>query len=322
VRDTVVVDTNGNRDYIQGIQCAKGNECMGAKDYYEVLGIKKGASSDDIKKAYRKLAVKYHPDKNPGDKTAEEKFKEINEAYAVLSDPQKKAQYDQFGSSGFHQRYSQEDIFRGFDVGDIFKDMGYGTDDIFSRLFGGGFQGGSRFGTRKKRGEDFSMDISVGFHEAVRGGEKRVSFMRDGVREDLSVKIPAGIENNARLRIQSKGGKGHNGGPPGDLYLTVRVETDPVFTREGNDIIVERSIRFSEAALGVTLEVPTLEGEKRIKVPAGIQSGTKIRLKGFGVPIMGKATKGDLFVKINVSVPSHLSARQRKLIEDLAETGV
>jgi len=295
---------------------------MAAKDYYEVLGIKKGASSDDIKKAYRKLAVKYHPDKNAGDKAAEDKFKEINEAYAVLSDPQKKTQYDQFGSSGFHQRYSQEDIFRGFDVGDIFKDMGIGTEDIFSRLFGGRAQGGTKFGSRKRRGEDYSMDIAVGFRDAVRGGEKRVSFLRDGVREELSVKIPAGIENNGRLRIQGKGGTGHNGGPPGDLYLTVRVEADPVFVREGNDITVERSIRFSQAALGVSLDVPTLDGEKRIKVPAGIQPGTKIRLKGFGVPHMGKTTKGDLYVKINVTIPAHLSASQKKLIEELAETGI
>src|SRR5512136_1867250 len=129
---------------------------MADRDYYEVLGLKKGASADEIKKAYRKLAVKYHPDKNPGDKAAEDRFKEINEAYAVLSDPQKKAQYDQFGASGFHQRYSQEDIFRGFDVGDLFKDMGMGTDDIFSRIFGGGFQQRGGGYPRRRRGEDYT----------------------------------------------------------------------------------------------------------------------------------------------------------------------
>ena len=170
---------------------------MATKDYYQLLGLNKNASAEDIKKAYRKMALKYHPDKNPGDKKAEETFKEISEAYAVLSDPQKKTQYDQFGSTGFHQRYSQEDIFRNFDFGDIFKDMGYGSEDIFSRIFSGGRQGGTRFRTRKQRGEDFSMELPVTFREAAEGGEKRVSFMREGVREDLSVKIPAGIASKA-----------------------------------------------------------------------------------------------------------------------------
>lgn len=295
---------------------------MTDKDYYQVLGVKKGATAEEIKKAYRKLAVKYHPDKNPGDKGAEERFKEINEAYAVLSDPQKKTQYDQFGSTGFHQRYSQEDIFRGFDVGDIFKDMGFGTEDIFSRIFGGGFQGGGRYRARKQRGEDYSMDLHIGFREAATGGEKRVSFLRNGVKEELSVKIPAGIDNDAKLRIQGKGAQGQSGGPPGDLYLSIKVEHDPVFVREGNDIVVDQTIRFSEAALGTTLEVPTLEGNKRIKVPAGIQPGTKIRLKGFGFPHMGKTTKGDLFVRINVKVPEQLSTSQRRILEELAETGI
>lgn len=296
---------------------------MGAQDYYKALGITKEASADEIKKAYRKLAVKYHPDKNQGNKDAEEKFKEINEAYAVLSDPQKKAQYDQFGSTGFHQRYSQEDIFRGFDVGDIFKDMGFGTDDIFSRIFGGNFQGGGHYQrSRKQRGGDYTMEVSVSFREAMTGTEKRVSFLRDGVKEELSVKIPAGVDNDAKLRIKGKGQQGQNGGPAGDLYLTVQVDADPVFTREGDNLLVERQVRFSEAVLGVTLEVPTLEGNKRIKVPAGIQPGTKIRIKGFGVPHMGKTSKGDLYVKIGVAVPEQLTPHQKKLIEELGREGL
>ncbi len=297
---------------------------MDYKDYYQVLGLKKGASADEIKKAYRKLAVKYHPDKNQGNKEAEEKFKEINEAYAVLSDPQKKTQYDQFGSTGFHQRYSQEDIFRGFDVGDLFKDMGFGTDDIFSRIFGGGGfqQRGAGFRNRKQRGEDFTMEVQVSFREAARGVEKRIAFMREGKREELSVKVPAGIDNDAKLRIAGKGGKGAGGGPAGDLYLTVKVGSDPVFTREGNDIIVEREIRFTEAALGTSLEVPTLEGSKRIKIPAGIQPGTKIRLKGFGFPQLNKNTRGDLYVKVGVKVPEGLSESQKKLLEELAASGI
>jgi len=296
---------------------------MEYKDYYQVLGLKKGASSQEIKKAYRKLAIKYHPDKNPGNKEAEEKFKEINEAYAVLSDSQKKAQYDQFGSTDFHRRYSQEDIFRGFDVGDIFKDMGFGTDDIYSRIFGaGGFQQGPSFRGRKRRGEDFTMDVHVSFREAAHGVEKRVAFMRDGVREELSVKVPAGISDGAKLRVAGKGGKGTGDGASGDLYLVVKVGNDPIFTREDDDIIVERNIRFSEAALGTSLEVPTLEANKRIKIPAGIQPGTKIRLKGFGFPRLDKGTRGDLYVKIGIMVPENLTEPQKKLLEELADAGL
>jgi len=296
---------------------------MDYKDYYQTLGIKKGASSEEIKKAYRKLAVKYHPDKNPGNKDAEEKFKEINEAYAVLSDPQKKQQYDQFGSTGFHQRFSQEDIFRGFDVGDIFKDLGFGTEDIFSRIFAGGnFQQGPRFKARKRRGEDFTMDMNISFREAAQGVEKRVAYIRDGVREELSVKVPAGIANDSKLRVAGKGGQGTAEGPAGDLYLTVKVGADPVFTREEDDIVVERAIRFSEAALGTSIEVPTLDGNKRIKIPAGIQPGTKIRLKGFGFPHLGKNTRGDLYVRIVVTVPESLTESQKKLLKELVAAGL
>lgn len=294
------------------------------KEYYHVLGLKKGATPEEIKKAYRKLAVKYHPDKNPGNNEAEEKFKEINEAYAVLSDPQKKTQYDQFGSSGFHQRYSQEDIFRGFDVGDLFKDAGFGTDDIFSRIFGGGGRrpGGFGHGGGPRKGEDFAMELSITFREAYDGGEKRVAFMREGQREELAVKIPAGIESGAKLRIGGKGGGGSAGGPAGDLYLTVKVGSDATFEREGDDIIVSRDVRFSEATLGAALEVPTLEGTKRIKIPAGIQPSTKVRLKGLGFPHQGKAGRGDLYVKIGVRIPEQLTGPQRELLEQLAEKGL
>lgn len=294
---------------------------MAQHDYYETLGLKKGATEEEIKKAYRKLAITYHPDKNPGNAEAEEKFKEINEAYAVLSDPQKRAQYDQFGSNGFHQRFSQEDIFRGFDVGDMFKDMGVGTDDIFSRIFGGGFrQGGFGFTGARQRGEDFTMEFPVTFREAYAGSEKRVAYRRDGMREEISVKVPAGVETGARLRVAGKGGVGSGG--TGDLYLVVKVGGDPQFHRERDDIVVEREIKFSDAALGASLDVPTLEGTKRVKVPAGIQSGTKIRLKGLGFPHMGKTTKGDLYVHISVSVPRSLSADQKELLEKLREAGL
>jgi curved DNA-binding protein len=298
---------------------------MASKDYYQALGVSKGASPDEIKKAFRKLAVKYHPDKNPGDKEAEEKFKEINEAYAVLSDPEKKAQYDRFGSSGFHQRYTQEDIFRGFDVGDMFRDMGFDTDDIFSRIFGAGMHGNRRgfhYNVGRQPGENFTMELKISFREAFSGVEKRVAFKRNGKREEIKVKIPAGIETGAKLKIQGKGGEGQGGGKPGDLILTVQVGGDPHLVREGNDIVMEKQVRFTEAALGAAMDVQTLDGTKRIKVPAGIQPGTRIRLKGLGFPRMGGEGRGDFYVRIGVSVPEQLTPSQREILQQLADTGV
>lgn len=300
---------------------------MAGSDYYKALGVDKKATPDEIKKAFRKLAVKYHPDRNPGDKSAEDKFKEINEAYAVLSDPKKKEEYDTFGSNGFHKQYSQEDIFRNFDFGNVYKDMGAGTtggDDIFSRLFGGAFARGGRGGFRPgpQKGTDLEMETDVSFRDAAQGAEKVVAFRRNGKREELKVKIPAGVNNGSKIRITGKGGQGENGGPQGDLYLIIRVLPDPVFTRDGGDLFVERAIPFSSACLGTSLDVPTLEGDKRIKVPAGIQSGTKIRLKGCGVKPLGSNTKGDLYVKIGVRVPADLNAEQKRLIEELAAKGL
>ena len=299
---------------------------MAQTDYYEALGVAKDASADDIKKAFRKLAVKYHPDRNQGDAAAEDKFKEINEAYAVLSDPEKRKKYDTFGSSGFHQQYSQEDIFRNFDFSGTFKDMGMGgNEDIFSRLFGGAFgRGGAGRGFSRgpRPGGDLSMAVEVGFREAASGGEKLIAFRRNGSREELKVKIPAGVDNGSRIRIAGKGSDGENGGPKGDLFLDIKVANDPVFTRDGGDLFVDRTIRFSEACLGVSLEVPTLEEPKRIKVPAGIQPGTKIRLKGCGIKALGSNAKGDLFVKIAVHVPEELNSAQKKLVEELAKAGL
>jgi len=296
---------------------------MAQRDYYEVLGVKKGASMDELKRAYRKLAVKYHPDKNPGDKQSEERFKEINEAYAVLSDPKKKEQFDQFGSNNFHQRFSQEDIFRGFNVDDLFRDQGFGTDDIFSRIFGDAVRrqrgGGGRMAAK---GEDFSMEVQVTFRDAYDGAEKRIAFMRDGVREELSVKIPAGIESGAKLRVAGRGGAGRMGGPAGDLFLTVIAGADPLFQREGADIVLTHEVRFSEAALGGAIEVPTMAGHKRIKIPAGIQPGTKVRLKGLGFPLVGQQGRGDMYVRIAVHVPEKLNHAQRELIERLAAEGL
>ncbi|KIH76205.1 curved DNA-binding protein [Geoalkalibacter ferrihydriticus] len=298
-----------------------------AKDYYGTLGISKNASAEEIKKAYRKLALKYHPDKNPGDKKAEDKFKEITEAYAVLSDAEKRKQYDQFGETGFHQRYSQEDIFRGFDVGDIFREFGFGTEDIFSHLFGGAGRGGvSGAGTRVRprplKGQDYSLNVALPFREAVKGGERRIEFRQNGQTHAVQVRIPPGVEPGSRLRLAGKGGPSPSGGPAGDLFLQVDVSPDPLFSREGQDLLVKVRVPFSGACLGTTVEVPTLEGTKRVKVPAGIQSGAKIRLKGFGVPAHKSRPQGDLYAVIEIAVPQELSDKQKELLEKLKKEGL
>jgi curved DNA-binding protein len=292
-----------------------------AKDYYAVLGVPKDATAEVIKKAYRKLALKFHPDKNPGDKKAEEKFKEITEAYAVLSDPEKRKQYDQFGEAGFHQRFSQEDIYRNFDVGDIFREFGFGTDDIFSHIFGGpGSRGRATFyGSGRPqaiKGQDYVMRLSIPFRQAVLGGEKRIDSRHAGRVEHLQVRIPAGIETGQKLRVAGKGGESPAGGPAGDLFLEIEVEPDPLFSRQGDDLYVKVRVPFSGVCLGTSVDVPTLEENKRIKVPAGMSSGGKIRLKGFGVP-RSRGTRGDLYAVIEVAVPDRLSARQKELLEQL-----
>ena len=296
---------------------------MAERDYYEILGLKKGASPEEIKKAFRKLAVKYHPDKNAGDKKAEDRFKEINEAYAVLSDPQKKTQYDQFGSAGFHQRYSQEDIFRNFNAGDVFREFNLGgSDDVFSRIFGMGAGRQGRGRAMSRKGQDFEMELAISFLEAFSGGEKRVAFSREGRSEELSVKIPAGIDSGARLRLTGKGGTGIGGGADGDLYLNIVVRADNRYSREGADILFPQQIPFSHACLGGSLDIETLDGTKRIKVPAGIQPDTKIRLKGLGFQQSGKGVRGDFYVVVKVKVPQTLSAEQKELIEKLGKEGL
>jgi curved DNA-binding protein len=305
---------------------------MAAKDYYTTLGVGKNASDEEIKRAYRKLAMKYHPDRNPNKKEAEERFKEINEAYAVLSDKEKRKQYDTFGAEGFHQRFTQEDIFRGFDF-----------DEILSSLFGGrgrwefrsggrsgfdfgdfyGRQGGQEnMGRMPQRGEDIVYEMAISLEEAASGGEKRISFQKNGKIEEISVKIPKGILSGKKLRLSKKGMEGRNGGPPGDLYLQVSIRDHPIFSREGDDLIVEKEINFSEAVLGTTIEVPTLEGMKKVKIPPGTQNHTKMRLKGLGMPHFQREGKGDEYVKVIVKVPKRVSEKSRGLIQELAKEGI
>jgi curved DNA-binding protein len=326
---------------------------MAKRDYYEVLGVKKTASEEEIKKAFRKLAMKHHPDRNPGNKQAEERFKEINEAYAVLSDKQKRQQYDQFGPAGFSQRYSQEDIFRGFDISDLLKDLGFsfgraggggrrgraqygGFEDLFGGFgrgqaggaqtgdfrdifSGGGYQDQGPFG---QKGQDINSELRLSFEEAARGAEKRVRFSKGNRIEEVSVKVPAGIESGKKLRLAGKGTEGAGGGQAGDLYLKVNVADHPVFKREGSDILVDKEIKISDAVLGTSIEVPTLEGDKQIKVAPGTQSNSRIRLKGFGLPRLQEGGKGDQLVRIIIKYPRNLTERQKKLIEELKKEGL
>ncbi len=325
---------------------------MADRDYYKILGVKKSATSEEIKKAYRKLALKYHPDRNRDNKNAEEKFKEISAAYAVLIDKEKRAQYDQFGSARFHRRYSQEDIFRGFDIGDVFKDLGFGTGDVFSTIFGRGrsyqrptgggygFTGSQQTGQwdfdtlfgkgagyqssqsgHQTRGSDLVSPLELTLHEAAFGAQKNVSYQIHGQTREVTVKTPPGISTGKKLRLAGKGLPGPMGGPPGDLYLTVQVLDDPLFHREGDDLYVEKRIRFSEAALGTSIEVPTLEGNRNVKVPGGTQGNAKIRLKGHGMPKRNGGGRGNLYVKISIDVPQSLTKSQREQIENLAKEG-
>jgi curved DNA-binding protein len=326
---------------------------MAKRDYYDVLGVKKSASEEEVKRAYRKLAMKWHPDRNPNKKEAEERFKEISEAYAVLSDKEKRRQYDQFGPSGFSQRFSQEDIFRGVDLNDLFKDLGFSTGgDFFSRIFGGGGRGGrvyqgnfeDLFGSRGGRtagyggpfpgqtgypgagpfppkGQDVQSELNLSFEEAALGGEKKVRLAQDGKIQEVTVKIPSGIESGKKLRLAGKGMPGVGGTPPGDLYLKVNVAEHPLFKREGRDIVLDREVKISEAVLGTTIEVPTLEGSRRIKIPPGTQSNSRIRLKGYGLPRLQGGGKGDEYVRILIRYPKTLNERQRKLIEELKKEG-
>mgnify|MGYP001050130921 CR=1 FL=1 len=306
-----------------------------AEDYYNILGIGKAATADEIKKAYRKLALKLHPDKNPGNKEAEEKFKKINEAYAVLSDTTKRKEYDQFGSTdSFKQRFSQEDIFRDFDLNEILRDLGFGfggagqrrqaysppQGDPFSSFFGAGQRSYNRM---PQKGEDLYYNISITLEESVFGVEKKIALQKQERLEEVNVKIPKGINSGKKLRLMGKGTPGLSGGPAGDLYLEISILPHPIFARDGNDIYIEKSINFTQAVLGTAVDIPTVDGSlKRIKVPAGTQGNTKIRLKGFGVPATKNSPAGDQYVKISINVPKKLNDQQIKLIKELAETGL
>lgn len=294
------------------------------RDYYEVLGVGKNASDDEIKKAYRKLAIKYHPDKNPGNKEAEAKFKEINEAHDVLSDKQKRARYDQFGHAGVGGAGGASgNPFAGgnpFGQGGTFNyggqtfsfDFGGAGGSVFDDILGSmfGFGGGAR---RPRRGADYQTSVTLTFEEAIFGTTEKVTV--EG--KDLKVKIPAGIDDGMSVRLKGKGGPAPEGGSePGDLYVRVRVKPHKHLTREGAIILSEEHINMVDAALGCEIEVETVDGTVTMKVPAGTQSGTPFKLSGHGVPFRADGDRGPHIVTVIVETPKNLSRKQKELLEE------
>lgn len=326
------------------------------KDYYQILGVPRSASDDEIKKSYRRLAKQYHPDVNKGSKEAEERFKDISESYNVLSDAKQRKQYDMFGQAGpgynptgqggagwpggagawssdDGQSYSYTSGGAP-DVGDL--------GDIFGDLFGlGGFRRSARGrGTGQSRarpswspdeqnyadvnipqnGSDASATVEVDFMEALHGTQSNISIQRGNKTEKIQVKIPAGVDNGSRVRIAGKGNPGINGGKNGDLYLIIQVTPHPEFWREGADIYIDVPITIYTASLGGTIEVPTISGSAKMKIPAGTHSGQRFRLPGKGAPILGKKGTGDQYAVIQISPPTHLDNEAKTALEGLAQS--
>ena len=359
------------------------------RDYYEVLGIQKGASDDEIKKAYRSLAKKYHPDLNPDNKEAEEKFKEVNEAYEVLSDPSKKERYDQFGHAGVDPSYQGGGFGGGFSGGGF--SGGFGMEDIFDSIFGGGMFGGGRASNANaaRRGQDIQQNVTISFMEACNGvntditierlekcaecegsgcaagthpetcpechgsGQVRVQqrtpfgvistaktcsrcngkgkiinnpcskcggYGRSRISKKLNVSIPAGINDGQAIRLSGQGSSGVNGGPSGDVILTVSVRPDPIFVRDDYDIHVDIPITFAQAALGDEITVPTIDGKVKYNIAEGTQTGTVFRLRGKGVKKLNSSSRGDQYVKVYVEVPSKLNKKQKDALKAFEET--
>jgi molecular chaperone DnaJ len=349
----------------------------GKKDYYELLGVGRDASEEQLKKAYRKLALKYHPDRNPGDKQSEDNFKEVSEAYQVLTDPEKKTQYDQYGHAAFDGRSP-------FGTG---SDSTSGFEDVFGDIFGDLFGGTTgRHRTRAQRGEDLRYNMDINFEEAAFGTEQKIKVPRHGNCETcsgsgaksgssprtcttcrgrgqvnfqqgffsvartcgqcqgrgtiipdpcgtcsgsgkvrklhtLEIKIPAGVDTGSLLKLRGKGESGALGGPSGDLYVAIQVRDHPIFIREGSELSCEVPIGFHQAALGAEIQVPTLEGKVRLKIPAGTQSGKIFRLKGKGIKDVHSYHQGDQHVRVIVETPTHLTAKHKELLKEFATAG-
>jgi curved DNA-binding protein len=317
------------------------------RDYYKILGVPKDASEKQIKQAYRKLARKLHPDINPGDRGAEVRFKEINEAYEVLSDPEKRRKYDQLGSNWKqYERVAREHPsgfpgFEGFRVdfggqggeqfggfSDFFKTFfggGLDLDEILGRAKGGGFRGGGfrgqggGFSSAPTKGRDVAAAIEISLEESFHGSRKRLSLQSSPMAtpQEIEVKIPAGVRDGSRIRVAGKGESSPGSGSPGDLYLEVKLRPHNLYRREGDSLYLEVPITITEAALGAEIEIPTFTGKARIKVPAGSQSGRLMRLRGKGMPRLKGGDRGDLFAKLLIIVPVQLSDRERQLLQEL-----
>ncbi|MFH0799941.1 MAG: DnaJ C-terminal domain-containing protein [Pseudomonadota bacterium] len=308
------------------------------KDYYHILGVPRGGSEEEIKKAYRRLAKQHHPDVNKGDKQAEERFKEISEAYNVLSDPDQRKKYDMFGSAaegmGGGPGFRWEPGARGAgvngadmgDLGDLFSElfnMGGVRRGEYSQAWGRGASAGPGRRTSREapvNGQDTYADIEVSFDEAIAGTERKISVRRGDKTERLTVKIPAGVDNGSKVRIAGKGQEGFGGGRAGDLYLRIHVTPHRDFWREDADIYTEVPITVYNAILGASVEVPTLAGHSHMKIPSGTESGQKFRIPGRGAPSLEKKGKtGDQYVIVKIIPPKKLSADARKTFESLAK---
>lgn len=309
---------------------------MSKKDFYQTLGVTKSASPDEIKKAYRKLAMQYHPDKNQGNKKAEEKFKEISEAYEVLSDAEKKKNYDMFGHAGVNGNpfggaggqgggpfgrggnpFGGAGGFGQADINDLFG-------DIFGEAFGGGRSRTSSTSQQRSRGggkgSDLRYTLNITFEEAATGTEKVISFVRQvGSREEaakLSVTVPAGVKDGQRLKLSEEGDK-PSSGAAGDLYVIINLQEHLLFKREEADVMLDLPVKYTEAILGTEIDIPTLTGKAQIKIPAGIYSGQVLRLKGKGFPRIGGIGNGDMLVRLLVDTPQKTNTRQKELLEEL-----
>ena len=309
---------------------------MPDRDYYEVLGVARDASPDAVKKAYRKLARQYHPDVNPGDKTAEKNFKEVQQAYDVLSDQEKRAMYDRYGAAGFEgmgaagPRASASEWSARFgqggeqpvDFSEFFGGFGQGGEEGGAGLFEDliGRMRGGRAGGRPRQGQNVEAHLSIPFLTAVRGGQTTISVQRgDGRQESLTVKVPPGVDEGSKLRLKGQGEPGPKGAPAGDMTIILSVEPHPYFKREDRNLLVEVPLTIAEAVLGAKVEVPTLDGMKPVPIPAGTSSGQKLRLKGQGVPGSAGRPDGDLFVVVKIVVPRNLDDESKRLVQQLAD---
>jgi curved DNA-binding protein len=308
---------------------------MEYKDYYKILGVDKNASDDEIKKAFRKLANKYHPDKNKGSKSTEDKFKEINEAYEVLKDKEKRAKYDNLGSqynryrqsggnpNGFdwsnwyasqNRGHGSQNFGGQGDFGDIFSGGGSGLSDFFEKIFGGGFSGGGRRHSAPAKGQDVQANFEITLEDAFRGGKQAFEF--NG--QKIQINLKPGIQDNTKLKLAGKGYPGPNGGPNGDLILVIKIKKHPVFKRKGHNLHFEHFIDLYDAVLGGNVTINTLSGKIKVNIASGTSSGKILKLKGQGMPYYDEPTKrGDLFVKLMIKVPEKLTAKEKELFEEL-----